>query len=264
MLVASSALTLQGDLGELDDALSTNRAKLQEITQKVDAIKAMVSEYDANEVRLKELFEQTGKVKQENSEVREYFNELKFYATPGQLTNELSTLEHNKTNLQRQIDQVNKRMEPYLPPERLPEEKLKQRDQRLSKVLPVYLRAKSQGYAWVQKAFYADSVIHPEANNQEVRLSRLTEYWYSEWKKNHSGGIRYELLEVGYHGNRIEFISKRTTDGTASSNKPEIVYCKEMWWLDERGKIKRCDEIVSPDQKPEISAGYRKTTPAQP
>ena len=260
-LAALAAFGVAGKFLKDDAALSQKAEAADQTLKSVEKAmaerRALVEEYSQREARIEQINREIDGINEQGRELRSEINVLSNYARAGVLDNQLKNLTERKTILGERLAELDRLQRPFLPPSAFSEEELQQRDASLRGVVNLYLRAREKGFLLIQKGLFAPSVMHKESKFRDVSVGELFRYLEEEWVKNPPSGLHYELLELAYSGNRIELILRRSAHSTSDGRTVPVAYCKERWWLDEKGKIRRWDEEISASEKPAVSSGFR-------
>lgn len=260
LVALSGALKLQGDLGVLSSAIVRDQGKLQDLVTERESIQKMVNQYKAYEEELEQLQGTKRDLSQQESKMREELAVLRRFSQEGGVAEIQNKQNKALKTLEEGIRKIQGLTEPYLPPSRLSEDKLKQRDDYLRRYVPFYLTAKKQGATWVLMCFFAKSLYYQGDMRQTVSRDRLFNYLDQELSKNALSGLSYELLEIAYSGNRVEIITRVVQGAPGANQGKKVSYQKESWWLDSAGLIARWDIAGSESEQPKITEGYRTVT----
>ena len=251
------------DRSTLNEMLSMEKQRLEAVEADISKRRELVSDSERREARIGELNQEINEIAQQSSALITEINTLNAYSRDGVLDNELRYLKNKLSEFNDSIADIKERQKRFLPPSAFTEEELQERDASLRGVVPLYLRARERGFMLIQKSLFAPTVMHKESKFRDVSSSKLFNYLEEEWSKNPPVGLDYELLELAYSGNRIELILRRTVGAQGRGAGAQVAYCKEKWWLDEKGKIRRWDEEISSSEKPSASENFRLVKPVR-
>lgn len=244
-------------MGAAQLAIDKQKIALAEATDRRKQVQAELDEASTLEKTLQELQARGESQREEINSLRQQEVSLQRYRNGGSVADDLAALEQRKARLRESIARTQAMLEMYLPPERLPEEKLIARDEFLRKQVRVYVRSLQIGLIQVPRCMCANYLVHSLTGERRVSSSRVAEAISKRFEKRQGGISEFKLKALGYKGTCVEFIVEQNqTDYSTSPVTSRTVYCKESWKLDENGLICHQSEAVS-DTKPEISAGFR-------
>lgn len=187
----------------------------------------------------------------ESKENRNYIMELQQIIRSGRTaTNEIERIQKSMAELEGHLADLERRISLYLPPDQLTDEKRKERDEQLKKLVCTYLKARSIGCTIVMEKMCANRLQHHANAMNMTYASRVAGVMDSEYK-SYSGRRVYKPCALAYNGVRVELLSEVTSPGSPNQ------WCREWWTFNEEGFIIRWDERITTGNQPALSEGYR-------
>lgn len=224
-------------LASLKNAIQAEEQTLQQVADtqaKIEACKQRMAELEA----------------QYESVTKECAT-LEQFSYSGSISDAIASMEREKEEYKASIARIDASMEPYLPPDRLSPEKLKQRDAYLSKLARMYLKASHKGIVPFLKCMFAEYPKHQAAGENSTTSAALMQILVKK-ARGRQGAQPAELVALGYSGKHVELVRAEHQDSGST------VFYKEMWHLNEDGRIDRWYETAASQGQPGLSSGMRR------
>lgn len=116
-----------------------------------------------------------------------------------------------------------------------------------------YIQSRADGNYGALSAYFADSVEYKYSNFSVVSRNRVMEDIQEGW--NRWRGRSYRLISAGRAGNRVEVVYSFNLREN-NTNKSASGYTKEIWHVNENGRINYWNEQISKRSAPSLSAGF--------
>ncbi|MBQ3240208.1 MAG: hypothetical protein IJB00_03390, partial [Akkermansia sp.] len=245
-IAAAVGFQIQGRVIEQEKEQADLNTQIAKANDRLNCALEELREMEKTEKLIAESESRYKELREESQTLQNEHNELNYYSATGQLERDLSRLQDSITVLEQQSAEYDRLLELYLTPSELPEEKLKQRDTDLLKMAALYTEARRKG-AWnILRFMYADNIAHPKSGNSPRRASNVLQA-----QRTSDTAFSYKLSAVGYSGVKVELILKSEADNSV---------LKEIWTLNEAGRISRIKEEVGSSDRQSLSEGFRNIT----